>query len=98
MPHAVADEEDGPVVADNVIVALLGVKLEGEAPRVAEELWRVQAVDDSGEANGEGSPLAIDLRKVRHTDIREVGRDREHTCSATAQGEGERGGGKRQET
>jgi len=80
LPHAIANEENGPVVADNVVVTLLGVELDRETPGVTEELRRVDTMNHSGQTNGKRCLLTIGLHKVGHSDVREVGSDREHTC------------------
>ena len=47
----VADEEDRCVVADQVVVAVLGIELDREAARVAHRVGRAQLAGDGGEAD-----------------------------------------------
>ena len=56
----VADEEDRGVVADQVVVPVLGVELEGEAARVADGVGRSPAAGHRREAD-EGLGLLPDL-------------------------------------
>src|SRR5690242_705737 len=48
--HRVADEEDRRVVADQVVVALLGVELQREAAHVAPGVGAARLARDGGEA------------------------------------------------
>ena len=56
----IANEEDRRVVADHVVVAVLGVVLESEAARVAPRIGRALLAGDGGEAQ-EGVGLLADL-------------------------------------
>uniref|UniRef100_A0A804P5F6 Uncharacterized protein n=1 Tax=Zea mays TaxID=4577 RepID=A0A804P5F6_MAIZE len=68
---AVADEEDGEVVAQQVPVALAGVELHGEPARVADRLRGPPLVDHRREAHDHGRPHAgraqeVGARQRRH--------------------------------
>ena len=52
------DEEDGSVVPDEVPVALLGVKLDGEATGIPRGVGRSGLATDRGPARGDRGPLA----------------------------------------
>ena len=56
--HWVPDEEDGSVVAHQVPVALLGVKLDGEPTRVTGRIGRARLSAHSAKASRQGSSLA----------------------------------------
>ena len=54
----VAHEEDRRVVADQVVVALLGVELQGEAARIAHRVGETLLAGNGREAREDGRPLA----------------------------------------
>ena len=60
----VAAEEDGKVETDNVVVALGGVELDGEATGVAGLVGELTAQSDSGEAHEDGGLLTRLLEEV----------------------------------
>jgi hypothetical protein len=53
--HGVLDKEDGDVVANNIPVALFGVKLDSETTDIAHGVGRTTATQDSGESQEDGS-------------------------------------------
>ena len=61
----VSDEEDFQVVADQVPVAVLGVKLDRESAWVAQGLRGCAAVNDRGKPDKSGSALALFLKQLR---------------------------------
>ena len=84
--HAVADEEDGEVVADEVPVALPGVELDGEATRVAEGLRAAALVDDGGEADDDRGLDARGAEEVGAGEVGDVVGDLEEALGAGAAG------------
>ncbi|KAJ8612316.1 hypothetical protein MRB53_037526 [Persea americana] len=56
--HRIADEEDGPVQTDDIVVAFLGVELDRETSRIASEIGKLLAKRDGGEAQEQRSLLA----------------------------------------
>ena len=60
----VPDEEDRGVVPHQVVVAVLGIELEGEAAGVAHRIGGAPATGDRGEAE-EGLGLLADLARNR---------------------------------
>lgn len=72
---AVANEEHGEVVADQVVVTLARVEFHGEAAGVAEGLWRAALVNDCREADGNGRLDAGRAQEVSACQARDVMRD-----------------------
>ena len=72
--NRVLDEEHRHVVADEVPVSLLGIKLHSEAADVACEVGRTLVAGDGREANEDGGFLAFTLEQVgpRHVGERLV--------------------------
>ena len=70
--HAVADEEDGDVVADEVKVALPGVELDGEASRVPQGLRRAALVDHGAEPDDDGGLGAGGAQEVGAGQVADV--------------------------
>ena len=68
----VADEEHRRVVADEVVVALLGVELQREAARVADRVRRAQRAGDGREAQEHLGPLADLGEELRARPARDV--------------------------
>jgi hypothetical protein len=63
--HGVADEEDGRVVADEVVVALAGVELQREPARVADRVGRALLTGDGGEAQQRlGAGTGLEQRRL----------------------------------
>ncbi|CAM5694861.1 hypothetical protein STENM36S_06811 [Streptomyces tendae] len=82
----VLDEEHRGVVADEVVVALLGVELQREAARVADGVRRTQVAGHGGEAE-EGLRLLADLGEEGRARVPgDVGGDREGAIGAGAAG------------
>ena len=74
---AIADEEDGRVVSDEVPVAVLRVDLEGEASRVARRVRRAARAGDGREADEHRGALArgredLHLGPERHVLVRHL--------------------------
>jgi hypothetical protein len=54
----IPDEEDRRVVADEVVVAFVGVELDGEPPGVADGVGAAEFTGNRGEAHEQVGPLA----------------------------------------
>jgi len=61
----VATEENGEVQANNVVVALLCVELDGEATRVTGLIGKLSSQSDGREAHKDGGLFADGLEKIR---------------------------------
>src|SRR5664279_1224511 len=59
----ISDEEDGQVIAYNIVVALLGIELRGESPHVPYRVCRSSATGDSGEPDEDRRLLAWVLQE-----------------------------------
>ncbi len=82
----VLDEEHRGVVADEVVVALLGVELQRESARVAHRVRRAEVARHGGEPQ-EGLGLLADLgEEGRPGPARDVGRHRERAVGGGAAG------------
>lgn len=66
----IADEEDGRVVEDPVMVALVGVELDGEATGIAGGIWGTLLAADGGEA---GDAVCLFADSAEHVHAGEVG-------------------------
>jgi hypothetical protein len=53
--HGILNEEDGDVVANDIPVALFGVKLDSETSNITHGVGRTTATQDSGESQEDGS-------------------------------------------
>ena len=84
--HAVADEEDGEVVAHQVPVALPGVELDGEPARVAQRLGAPALVDHRGEAHDHGGLHAGGAQEVGARQVGDVVGHLEEALGAGATG------------
>jgi hypothetical protein len=68
----IATEEDGEVQANDIVVALLGVELDGESTRVTGLVGELTAESDSGETHEDGSLLANSGQEVGLGQIRNI--------------------------
>ena len=68
----VLDEEDRRVVADQVVVAVLGVELQREAARVAKSVRRTCLASDSRETDCGTGPSPDFRKQLRTTQISDV--------------------------
>ena len=84
--RCVADEEDRRVVADQVVVALVGIELEGEAARIAHGVGRPLVARHGGEAGEHRRALADPGQEARPGEPRHVLGDLEEAVGAAALG------------
>lgn len=83
--HAVADEEDGEVVANEIEVAFSGVELDGKTTRISESLGAATLVDDGGETNNDGSLDTGSSEKISTSEVGNVMSDfKETLCTGTS--------------
>lgn len=84
--HAVADEEDGEVVANEIEVAFSGVELDGKTTRISESLGAATLVDDGGETNNDGSLDTGSSEKISTSEVGDVVSDFEETFGTGTSG------------
>ena len=82
----IADEENRRIVADQIVVAFLGVELECEAAGIADGICRSRFLGDRGKPCQHGRALAFLAQKIGFAPRRHVLGDLEEAVSASTLG------------
>ena len=65
----VTAEEDGPIQADDIVVSLLGIELDGEATRIPSQVWELSAKSNGTESYENGRLLSNTIEEIRLTNV-----------------------------
>lgn len=82
--HAISNEENGNVVANEIKVTFAGVEFDGETTGVAEGFWGSSFVDDGGEADNDRGLDAWGSKEISAGEVADIVSDFEKTLCRCA--------------